>query len=141
MRNKANRSIVAILCAVVVTTGINLGCTESQKSSPTQTRVESLSANQSVSTTETHTKTERPSPDQAVPKTQTRTESPSSVQPAPTNRVSTRTDTNNITVYVTRTGECYHRGSCGYLRRSKIPMNLSDAKRQYRACSRCRPPQ
>ncbi len=46
----------------------------------------------------------------------------------------------DVTVYVTRTGECYHRGSCSYLRSSKIPMKLSEAKRRYRPCSRCDPP-
>ena len=49
-------------------------------------------------------------------------------------------DETATTVYVTRTGACYHRGTCGYLRRSKIPMTLSEAKRQYRPCSKCNPP-
>lgn len=44
------------------------------------------------------------------------------------------------TVYVTRTGECYHRGTCSCLRQSRIPMALNEARDQYRACSRCRPP-
>lgn len=46
----------------------------------------------------------------------------------------------SITVYVTRTGECYHRGNCSYLRKSKIPIALEDAKEDYRPCSRCKPP-
>ena len=46
------------------------------------------------------------------------------------------------TVYVTRTGKKYHRGSCSYLRKSRIPAKLSEAKRQgYTPCSRCRPPE
>ena len=48
--------------------------------------------------------------------------------------------TEGITVYVTRTGSCYHRGTCSYLRSSKIPMKLSEAKKRYRPCSRCNPP-
>ena len=44
-------------------------------------------------------------------------------------------------VYITRTGECYHMGNCGYLRKSKIEITLSDAvSRGYRPCSRCNPP-
>jgi len=43
-------------------------------------------------------------------------------------------------VYITRTGECYHRGTCTCLRQSKIPMELSEAKKHYRPCSRCNPP-
>ena len=46
----------------------------------------------------------------------------------------------DVIVYVTRTGQCYHRGSCSYLRSSKISMKLSEAKRRYRPCSRCGPP-
>ena len=45
-----------------------------------------------------------------------------------------------ITVYVTRTGKCYHRSTCRYLSKSKIPMPLAEAKRRYRACSVCNPP-
>jgi len=48
---------------------------------------------------------------------------------------------NDPIVYVTRTGKCYHRGSCSYLRKSKIPIKLSEARKRYRPCSRCRPPQ
>lgn len=45
-----------------------------------------------------------------------------------------------VTVYVTKTGKKYHRSSCSYLRKSKIPMDLEDAKRGYGPCSRCGPP-
>lgn len=47
----------------------------------------------------------------------------------------------DMKVYVTRTGKKYHRGSCSSLRRSKIPISLAEAKRRYGACSRCSPPQ
>ena len=43
------------------------------------------------------------------------------------------------TVYITRTGKKYHRGSCSYLRYSKIPISLTDAKRLYSPCSVCKP--
>ena len=70
---------------------------------------------------------------------------PYSAPPPPSNANSSATqapheDPNEIVVYVTRTGECYHRGSCSSLRRSKIPMSLKDAKQRYRPCSRCSPP-
>ena len=44
------------------------------------------------------------------------------------------------TVYVTRTGSKYHRSSCRYLRSSKIPTSLSEAKDRYSPCSVCSPP-
>ena len=43
------------------------------------------------------------------------------------------------TVYITRTGAKYHRGSCRYLRYSKIPIDLESAQRNYGPCSVCRP--
>ena len=43
------------------------------------------------------------------------------------------------TVYITRTGKKYHRGSCSYLRYSKISISLTDAKRGYSPCSVCTP--
>lgn len=47
----------------------------------------------------------------------------------------------NITVYITRTGRKYHRAGCRYLRKSKIPISLKDAiKRGYTPCSVCNPP-
>ena len=44
-------------------------------------------------------------------------------------------------VYITKTGEKYHRGSCRYLSRSKIKTTLGEAKRQgYGPCKVCKPP-
>ena len=47
-------------------------------------------------------------------------------------------DTQTVTVYITKTGEKYHRYGCQYLRQSCISISLSDAKaRGYTACSKC----
>lgn len=47
----------------------------------------------------------------------------------------------NTVVYITRTGECYHTGSCRHLKKSKIEITLADAvARGYRACKECCPP-
>lgn len=44
------------------------------------------------------------------------------------------------TVYITKSGEKYHRESCQYLRKSKIATTLADAKvRGYIPCSVCKP--
>ena len=50
------------------------------------------------------------------------------------------TDTQSITVYITRTGTKYHRNGCRYLSKSKIPITLNEAKRDYGPCSVCKPP-
>ena len=47
-------------------------------------------------------------------------------------------DREEQTVYITRTGKKYHGPNCSYLRRSKIPISLKEARAQgYTACSRC----
>lgn len=44
------------------------------------------------------------------------------------------------TVYITNTGEKYHRGTCRYLRYSKYSISKSEAQREgYTACKVCRP--
>jgi micrococcal nuclease len=49
-------------------------------------------------------------------------------------------NTGGGTVYVTRTGEKYHRGGCRYLRQSKRPMSLQAAKAAgYTPCKVCKP--
>lgn len=45
-----------------------------------------------------------------------------------------------VAVYRTKTGKKYHRGSCSYLRRSKILISLEEARLRYSPCSRCNPP-
>ena len=45
------------------------------------------------------------------------------------------------TVYITNTGEKYHRAGCRYLSKSKIAISLSKAKAEgYTPCSVCKPP-
>lgn len=56
--------------------------------------------------------------------------------------VSNSDSSNNddTTVYITKTGEKYHRDGCRYLSQSKIPISKSDAISQgYDACSVCNP--
>ena len=45
------------------------------------------------------------------------------------------------TVYITKSGTKYHTSECSYLKSSRIPISLEDAKsRGYGACSVCKPP-
>lgn len=43
-------------------------------------------------------------------------------------------------VYITKTGEKYHEGTCRYLSQSKIPKELKDVIDYYDACKVCKPP-
>ena len=54
-------------------------------------------------------------------------------------KLPTTDETQEVTVYVTRTGKKYHRSGCRYLSRSKIPISLTEAKLRYGSCSVCRP--
>jgi len=47
----------------------------------------------------------------------------------------------DVTVYITPTGAKYHRGTCRYLSKIKIPISLKEAKVRYSPCSVCNPPQ
>lgn len=64
----------------------------------------------------------------------------STAAPPATRAEPQRRDDESVTVYITDTGERYHRGSCHHLRRSKHPVSLASAKRQgYTPCKVCRP--
>jgi len=77
---------------------------------------------------------------QPEPYTQTYVDTPSE-HATSSERLTPDVDKDDPIVYVTRTGECYHRGTCRYLSKSKIPMKLSIARQRYRPCSKCNPPQ
>jgi hypothetical protein len=48
---------------------------------------------------------------------------------------------NEVTVYITDTGARYHLATCRYLRSSKHPISLREAKRLgYTPCKVCQPP-
>lgn len=65
-------------------------------------------------------------------------QSTSSASSTSSSASSTASSTQSTTVYVTNTGTKYHKSWCSYLRKSKIPISLSDAKSYgYTACSRC----
>lgn len=52
-----------------------------------------------------------------------------------------QTENDELTVYVTETGERYHLSSCRTLRGGGRPISLGEAKRRgYTACKVCQPP-
>ena len=54
--------------------------------------------------------------------------------------VVTNKEASDITVYVTKTGKCYHTSECTSLNKSKIEKTLSFAAEKYRPCQLCYPP-
>ena len=73
-------------------------------------------------------------------------ESPRAPTPTPTIESSeeketpSKTKEPNLAVYITNTGAKYHRDGCRYLNKSKISIELEDARQSYEACSVCDPP-
>lgn len=68
--------------------------------------------------------------------------SPTKSAPSKTTKKAPTGSTSNkeVTVYVTNTGSKYHRSGCRYLKKSKIPIKLSEAKSQgYTPCKVCKP--
>jgi competence protein ComEC len=67
-------------------------------------------------------------------------DSSSTVKPSPTSTKDNNSSGGKI-VYITETGEKYHKSGCQYLKKSKIEITLEEAKAYgYTPCSRCRPP-
>lgn len=65
---------------------------------------------------------------------------PSAEAPAAAAEPDPQRDESAVTVYITNTGERYHRGSCQYLSHSKITVSLKEAKqRGYTPCRVCKP--
>lgn len=74
--------------------------------------------------------------------TNTSSSNSSTTQKSPNNTSVPAVNSNSqgTTVYITKTGNKYHRSSCSYLKNSKISININDAKSEgYTACSRCNP--
>lgn len=60
--------------------------------------------------------------------------------PAAKESVQPKKATKEVVVYITRTGDHYHRSSCSSLRKSKIKSTLTEVRNMgYEACRRCHP--
>ena len=98
-----------------------------------------------TSTPEAKSKTTKPktnvkSKSTTTPKSEAKSKPTATVTPIPKQEID-EPETKGITVYVTETGEKYHRDGCQYLRKSQIPISLDNAiDTGYGPCSKCDPP-
>ena len=85
----------------------------------------------------------RPSPYESnAPPTIQQIETPVVEQPVIVEEIPAIEQSKEIIVYITKTGEKYHRDGCQYLRKSKIETTLKNAASNgYTPCSKCNPPQ
>lgn len=133
---------IAIICLLILT-----GCGSTDKSSSADsnkngTKSEALQilspiANESkASPSQTQEPTQAPTQVPTQAPTKAPTQAPivaPALSPDPTEPIGT-------VVYVTKTGEKYHKGNCRYLSMSKIEISLEDAvKIGYEPCSVCKP--
>ena len=85
-------------------------------------------------------KTTTKSKSTTTPKSTAKSKPTATVTPIPKQEID-EPETKEITVYVTKTGEKYHRDGCQYLRKSQIPISLDNAvDTGYGPCSKCDPP-
>lgn len=62
-------------------------------------------------------------------------------EPEETTQKPTETEKKEVTVYITDSGEKYHKDGCSSLSKSKHPISLDEAKsRGYEPCKKCHPP-
>lgn len=55
---------------------------------------------------------------------------------------SKKIEKSDLIVYITKDGSRYHKDTCRYLSKSKIPITLGEAsKKKYSACKVCKPPE
>ena len=85
-----------------------------------------------------------PTPTPTVSPTPTPTPKPTPTptpKPTPTPTPTPEPERQTVTVYITDTGEKYHRSNCGSLWNSKYAIDLEEAiDRGYEPCRRCNPP-
>ena len=134
MNTKPIWPITAIVCASIVSAGLYCGLRDNVTAKPTVTereprRTDSLGASETA-------RRQAPPPASRVQETSPQPIAAPVEHPKPKPPV----QPTSVTVYVTRTGKKYHRGTCSYLRRSRIAISLDRAKASYGPCSRCSPP-
>lgn len=62
------------------------------------------------------------------------------IAPSIDQQITQEYNSTSYTVYITKTGTKYHTANCGYLKDSKIAIDINDAiARGYEPCKRCRP--
>jgi hypothetical protein len=133
-------STVAVSCLFVLALVELPGCGDLTGISAASLGASTTLAVKSIATTSTMTPTTATESTSTTVVTTTTTTT--AVSTTTTVAETTTTESGGLTVYITATGKKYHLGSCRYLKESKIPISLSDAKAQgYTPCKVCDPPQ
>lgn len=104
------------------------------------TTVDTTAATTVATTTASTTQTTEKTTTQTTKQTTQKTSKVTATEPVTDTPPETTQDNESITVYVTSTGEKYHRAGCRHLIKSCIEMPLSEAKLKYQPCSVCKPP-
>jgi len=145
MRRKRRVLVSSLILLVFLVSLVTLGCgsappsqsepsSQSQQSEPQKAAPADKPSEPEVAPAQVEPEPEKPAETATTPPPATPTETQKVEEP--------QQATPSVTVYITKTGEKYHRDGCQYLAKSKIAINLEDAKaRGYGPCSKCKPPQ
>ena len=126
------KKLFALFLAVLTFCGL-AGCSYSVDSEPSFTQSPVSSPTAYTPEPATPVPTLEQTPEKTQKKQQQATQKPKKTQ-------STKTEDKTGTVYITDTGDKYHRSGCRYLKKSKHAISLSNAKAQgYTPCSVCKP--
>lgn len=100
-----------------------------------------VSANTQAVLSETQeAETQSPASEAQIQETEASTAPVQNMESQNTVPTSVPQSTEQITVYITETGSKYHKAGCSSLSKSKIPISLDDAVKNYEPCGRCHPP-
>lgn len=149
MKRSLSKISILVLCVFLFTVlsgcGDNSSTTSNQQEQPS---VQQQAPPPVVAPTQSNAVQSNAPATTPVTQEKAKSSSAQTVQPAPTPKTvspapapAPKTNTQEQTVYVTKTGSKYHQDGCRYLSKSRIPMSLSNAKRSYGPCSVCNPPQ
>lgn len=137
------KSLFIALIVTLVMSLASCGQQEPPKTPPQQPQAQQDQQPQQVQTDQTKNTADTTQKVQSQ-QVETKTTTPAPQQSTVTNTPKTTTpqvQKQDVTVYITRTGEKYHRDGCRHLSKSQIPISLSNAKAQgYGPCSVCNPP-
>ncbi len=123
------KKTVIILLSVILSISMLFGCSNTQPVASVSTAAIEQTATSAPSSTPTISLT--PAPTVSATSTPEATQLLEEQEQEPTSE----------TVYITKTGEKYHRDGCQYLSKSQIEISLEDAIAQgYTPCSVCDPP-
>lgn len=134
-RNRMKRFLVTLITSVFFLSG----CSDPISQSGYDSIISANASSSPITSGEVSNPLEEPPEISASSKPTESPKAPNSGNNVPSDSEA-QTDFKEQTVYITKTGEKYHRSGCRYLKKSKISVSLEDAVASgYSPCKVCKP--